>query len=209
MTEEKARQKKLLNEDATTKKVSIKRHRKRVYETTTETEDNSKSTDNNINSKVENISQTPSVVELDNTIMKYIILSVGTGTIPFPVFDLVAIVGIQLKMVSELSEKYGIPFSENISKSIILSLLGSLAPLEIVKGIVGTTSKHIPGLGTLMGTTLLASLSGASTYAVGKVFIKHFESNGTFLNYDLEKMKVYFSKQYSKSTLGVASFMQS
>ncbi len=44
----------------------------------------------------------------------------------------------------------------------------------------------------------VVQLSGASTYAIYKVFIQHFESGGTFLDLDPSKVKSYFSEQFTK-----------
>ena len=40
--------------------------------------------------------------------------------------------------------------------------------------------------------------AGASTYAIGKVFIQHFESGGTFLDFEPAKVRAYFSQQFDK-----------
>jgi hypothetical protein len=37
---------------------------------------------------------------------------------------------------------------------------------------------------------------GASTYAVGKIFVRHFESGGTFLNFNPEQVKEAFQKEF-------------
>jgi len=49
----------------------------------------------------------------------------------------------------------------------------------------------------------LPAVAGASTYAVGQVFIQHFESGGTFLDFDPEKVKGYFAEQFEKGKLAV------
>jgi hypothetical protein len=41
-------------------------------------------------------------------------------------------------------------------------------------------------------------VSGASTYAIYKVFVQHFESGGTFLDLEPAKVKSYFSEQFAK-----------
>ena len=43
-----------------------------------------------------------------------------------------------------------------------------------------------------------AYVGGATTYAVGKVFIEHFESGGTFLDFDPEKMRDHFQELYEE-----------
>ena len=40
--------------------------------------------------------------------------------------------------------------------------------------------------------------SGAATWAIGKVFIQHFASGGTFLDFDPQKVKDYFRNLFEQ-----------
>ena len=44
--------------------------------------------------------------------------------VPIPLVDVAAVGGVQLQMLRRLSEIYGVPFSENMGKSVIASLAG-------------------------------------------------------------------------------------
>ncbi len=44
----------------------------------------------------------------------------------------------------------------------------------------------------------MAALSGASTYALGEVFKKHFETGGTFLDFDPERLRKYYNEKFEK-----------
>jgi len=44
----------------------------------------------------------------------------------------------------------------------------------------------------------LAALSGASTYALGEVFQSHFESGGTFLDFDVTRLKRMYDEKFEK-----------
>lgn len=46
--------------------------------------------------------------------------------------------------------------------------------------------------------TAMSAISGAITYAIGQVFIQHFESGGTFLDFDPKKVKEYFMEQFEE-----------
>ncbi len=127
---------------------------------------------------------------------KYVGWAMGAGLIPFPLADLAAIIGIQVKMLSEISKAYGIEFSENRGKSIVGSLIGGLGATSIAVSIVGSVAKIVPGLGSLFGIATLPVVSGAITYAVGKTFTQHYESGGTFLTFDAEATKESFVKEY-------------
>tara|TARA_B100000959_G_C14984143_1_gene624829 strand:+ start:1472 stop:2068 length:597 start_codon:yes stop_codon:yes gene_type:complete len=191
-----------MKKDASNKKPKIKRTRKRIYESAPreETEDNHISADDLDEGKKEEIRK----LETDVIIKNYWLLSMGASTIPIPLIDVVAVAGIQLKMLHKLAGLYGIEFLENRGKSIVAALIGSILPVEFSRGLVGSVAKIIPGAGLIMGMTTLPIFSGASTYAVGRVFIQHFESGGTFLDFDPEKVKRYYAEQFKRGKEKVA-----
>jgi uncharacterized protein (DUF697 family) len=106
------------------------------------------------------------------------------------------VVGVQLKMINELCAEYGVKFSKQVGKAIIASLMGWL--LTGVLGQVGTILAKLTLLELLGGKAGLAIVSGAATYAIGQVFIQHFESGGTLLDFDAEKSKKYYLEMYEE-----------
>jgi len=52
--------------------------------------------------------------------------------------------------------------------------------------------KSIPLIGSVLGGVSMSILSGATTYAIGRVFKEHFEAGGDFSNMDVEKAKAIF-----------------
>jgi uncharacterized protein (DUF697 family) len=128
---------------------------------------------------------------------KYLPWSMGLGFVPSPILVAAGVVGIQLKMISDISKVYGVPFSENRAKSIVISLLGGVAPAAL-GGVVGGLIASIPFVGLWLLPATLPLLAGGSTYAVGKTFIQHFESGGTFLNFDSLKAKELFAERYEE-----------
>lgn len=128
-----------------------------------------------------------------STVRSHMYVSMGTGVIPLPVVDLVALTGVQMNMARKLSQYYGITFKENLVKNIVASLVGSVLPIGFAGG-VGSMVKAVPFISGLAVLTMPA-LAGAATYALGKVFILHFESGGTFLDFDVEKMREHFQEE--------------
>jgi uncharacterized protein (DUF697 family) len=118
----------------------------------------------------------------------------GAGLIPVPFVDLAAVTGVQIKMLSELSKVYEVPFEKNRGKLIAGSLIGSVVPGAL--GAVGSALKVVPVIGSLAGAPAMVLFCGASTWALGKVFIQHFESGGTFLTFDPEAVKEYYKAQF-------------
>jgi hypothetical protein len=61
-----------------------------------------------------------------------------------------------------------------------------------------SAAKSVPGVGTAAGVMSMSVLGGAATYAIGKVFVQHFESGGTFLDFDPEAVREHFAAEFNK-----------
>lgn len=135
----------------------------------------------------------------ERTVKRYMLGSLAVGVVPVPFVDLPVLTGIQLKMLHSLSNRYGVKFSKHLGKSIIASLLGGSVSVSLSSGALRLLKNVIP-LGAVTSMVGSAAFGGASTYAVGKVFIQHFESGGTLLTFDPEKVRKYYAEQYEKGT---------
>lgn len=131
-------------------------------------------------------------------VKNYMWFSMGAGLIPVPFLDLATISGVQLKMLCDLTNMYNIPFSENKGKSIVTALLGSVVPNSLVGSSVGSLLKMIPVIGTIMGGISLSIFAGAATYAIGKVFIQHYEAGGTLLDFNPAEMNEFFKTKFKE-----------
>ncbi|MBX2817175.1 MAG: DUF697 domain-containing protein [Saprospiraceae bacterium] len=129
-----------------------------------------------------------------NSIIKnHMIWSMGAGLIPVPIADFFAVSAIQLDMVRQLCTLYEIDYKETEGKAMITSVTGSAFARLGARAI-----KFIPGVGSVIGGMTLAVLSGASTYALGEVFKKHFETGGTFLDFDPSRLKKMYDEMFEK-----------
>ncbi len=152
------------------------------------------------NADVESNSIDPASIdpaEVSARIRSHVIASMGLGLIPVPVFDLVAIIGVQLKLVHSLSRLYGVKYTENTAKTLILSLIAGVIPVTLGASLASFV-KMIPGLGSFSGAAGVSILSGALTYAVGSVFAAHFASGGTLMSFDAKAMRKKFREQFRK-----------
>lgn len=146
---------------------------------------------------VEPLSDEERLVEANNFIRRRMFWSAGVGLIALPVVDLVALLALQIDMVRVLAKYYDVPFKRDVVKSIISGLLGSIVPVGLA-GPVAYVVKNIPLVGLPLGVLSMSILGGASTYAVGKVFIAHFEAGGTLLNFDPEAMNEHFKEKFAE-----------
>ncbi len=133
----------------------------------------------------------------NNTIKSFLLGAMGIGLLPYPIVDFIALTALQLGMVKKLSTIYEVEFSQEMGKSFIGSLIGSGTPLLLFKP-AASLIKLIPVVGQAVGMLTMPVIAGASTYAVGKVFKKHFESGGTLFNFDPERMRKYYGEKFEE-----------
>jgi len=136
------------------------------------------------------------VTKAESTVKNHVITAMGLGLVPIPVFDLAALSATQLNMLHSLTRQYEVPFTKDLGKTAIVSLIGSAIPVISVIGL-SSFAKLIPGIGSLAGSAGVSLLSGALTYAVGRVFIQHFESGGTLLSFNAREMRKFFKREFA------------
>jgi uncharacterized protein (DUF697 family) len=126
-------------------------------------------------------------------VKNYVLASAGIALVPVPLADLVGIAALQIKLVHGLAKHYDVPFKESAALSLVASLLSGASSILLVKGLA-SLGKAVPGLGSLAGGGGVAAASASVTYAVGEVFINHFEAGGTLLDFKPEKVKALFKR---------------
>jgi uncharacterized protein (DUF697 family) len=123
-----------------------------------------------------------------------------------PLLDVAAVTFIQLKMLREISALYGVAFAEMRVRAFVAALTGGLAPSALAGATAGSAAKALPGVGWFVGTATVAAFAGASAYAVGHVFIEHFESGGTYLDFKPETMKAFFAAKFQEGQRAAGEF---
>jgi len=127
-------------------------------------------------------------------VRNHVIWSMGAGMIPVLVADVFAVSAIQLDMIRQLCKVYEVDFSETRGKAIVTSLTSS----TLARIGAGSVVKLIPGVGSILGGVTVSVFAGASTYALGEVFKKHFASGGTILDFDPARLKKIYDEKFEK-----------
>lgn len=131
----------------------------------------------------------------DTIIRNHIAWSMGASfLVPIPIADIFAVGALQLDMIRQLCRAYGVPFSETQGKAIVSALTSSTLARAGARSLI----KLVPGLGTLIGGLTVSIFNGASTYALGEVFKRHFETGGTILDFDVEGLKNMYKEKFEK-----------
>ena len=118
-------------------------------------------------------------------VRNHMFASVASGILPIPILDVGILAAIQLRMLKKLADLYEVDFSEQRANAIIGSLAGMGVAATVggvLLSLLPSFAKAVVGIGTL-------TLPPASTYALGQVFIKHFDTGGTFMTFDEERAK--------------------
>ncbi|WP_108661732.1 YcjF family protein [Acuticoccus kandeliae] len=121
------------------------------------------------------------------------------GLIPLPLLDIAAASTIQMRMISQLAELYGVPFSEQIVKTTVTSLVASVIPQAGVGYAALSTVRAVPVVGTALGMATFPALYGAITYALGRTFASYFANGGTIENLTVGDVKERFKAEFARA----------
>lgn len=135
--------------------------------------------------------------DAESTLKGYVIGAMGVSLVPLPLVDLAALLALQLKLVAALSHCYGLTFSHHVNRALLVGLMGSSLPLTTTVT-ASSLLKLFPGIGHLAGGASMSILSGASTYAVGRVFIEYFEAGEAPQPVNARSMKSLFHREFKQ-----------
>lgn len=142
--------------------------------------------------------------QADGIIHRNVLWALGAGVVPIPIADVLAVSAVQVKLLKELSELYGIAFRQDLAKKLVGSLLVGIGGVGVGMALGMSLAKLIPVVGQAFGVISVPVASGAFTHAIGRVFVMHFESGGTFLDFDPQRMREHFKKEFEDAKDKVA-----
>jgi uncharacterized protein (DUF697 family) len=132
-----------------------------------------------------------------NVVKTHIVAGMALGLLPFPLLDMVASSGVQANLLRNLCKHYEVDFDEQVSKCILSSMVRGTLPVLAVLSLSSFT-KLIPGIGTIGGGISMTVLVGATVYATGQVFIRHFEVGGTLRDFNNKHWRAFFQQQFEE-----------
>ena len=116
-------------------------------------------------------------------IHNYVIAAAVAGALPTPFLSGMATKALQMRMIYLLCKVYGVSFSENLAKGVLLVILAGIAGIAFSR-LLNLLIPRITPLGFAANTTAMAIGAGSETYVVGYIVRRHFESGGTLENFD-------------------------
>ena len=97
------------------------------------------------------------------------------GLVPLPAANIASVTAVNLRMVKQLSEVYGVPFQRDRTRSLIITLIAGAAPTGAGLAAASTLMWIVPG-GLIWGLGASAITAGALTRGIGMVFVDSFEA---------------------------------
>lgn len=150
---------------------------------------------------------TVSDAEVERILHNHVMTAMGIGLVPVPLIDFVAVSSVQLNLVRRLAAIYKVPFFKNMFHNVASVLIGGGLPVTSARA-ASSFVKTIPVVGHAVGAVTMPVLAGASTYAIGKVFIQHFASGGTFLTFKPHNVKAYYQEMFEEGQRLAATLKQ-
>ena len=97
------------------------------------------------------------------------------GLVPLPAVNIASVTAINLRMVKQLSELYGVPFQRDRTRSLIIALIAGTVPTGAGLAASSILMWIVPG-GLVWGLGAAALTAGALTRSIGLVFVDSFEA---------------------------------
>jgi uncharacterized protein (DUF697 family) len=97
------------------------------------------------------------------------------GLVPLPAANIASVTAVNLRMVKQLSELYGLPFERDRTRALIIALIAGAVPTGAGIAASSTLMWIVPG-GLVWGLGAAALTAGALTRGIGAVFIESFET---------------------------------
>ncbi|PLX85040.1 MAG: GTPase [Desulfuromonas sp.] len=132
-------------------------------------------------------------------LQKRVLAASAAGLIPSPFIDLAMIGSIQLELIRALAKIYQVPYRKSLGKSLLAGLTGGVVPV-FGAPTVGSLLKLVPVVGMSAAALSVSALGAATTYAVGRTFIMHFETGGTLLDFDVRTMRAHFRREFANAS---------
>jgi uncharacterized protein (DUF697 family) len=135
------------------------------------------------------------LAKVEEIIKNRSLLSAGIGIIPVPVVNLLSVMAIQINMVQDITRLYNVEVKKSWIKNIISSVLGGLATTGL-SGVAAGSLVAVPLVGTSLAVLSAPALNGLTTYAIGYMFVRYFESPDGILKTNFKALGDWFKEGF-------------
>ena len=130
----------------------------------------------------------------EKIVSSHLLSTTAVSLLPIPFFDTGSSMMVQLNMLRQLCDHYGVSFTAKLGKMVLSPVMMSLTAMATSHNLAANFLKMIPGPLGAGGYLSAQWVNGVATYAAGHIFIEHFEGGGTLLDIDAEQMTSRYFK---------------
>jgi len=125
------------------------------------------------------------------------LLAAGLGLVPVPFFNFASATVVQIAMVQSITKLCNIEVKKSWIKNIISSVLGGFTSVGL-SGLAAGTLGAAPIVGTSLAVISAPAVSGLTTYAIGYMFLRYFESEEGFLKTNFKALGNWFKEGFKE-----------
>jgi len=123
------------------------------------------------------------------------LLAAGLGLVPVPVFNFASATAVQIAMVQSITKLCNVEVKKSWVKNIISSVLGGVTATGLSNLAAGTLGTA-PIVGTSLAVISAPAINGLTTYAIGYMFLRYFESEEGFLKTNFKALGNWFKEGF-------------
>lgn len=151
-----------------------------------------------LNDTVEQVDQNNLTAQANKIVRNHSIVGGAIGIVPVPPIGVALIIANGLTMLKNLSSIYDVKFRKDLGKAAISSFLAACGTYSISGRLVWGLGTALPAAVPVIGVVTRPLFAAAVLYVMGKIFIQHFESGGTFLTFDPEKVREHYAELFEE-----------
>lgn len=118
----------------------------------------------------------------------YSLASGGAGLVTAPFLSTAAVTALHLALIRDLATVYDVEFSKDNARGISLALGAAFVPSWLGGGLERWILRRLPAVTGVIGWAVMAGMSAAVTYGLGRTLIEHFEAGGTLADFDVKHL---------------------
>lgn len=141
----------------------------------------------------------PDPAAVEKAIRQNALGAMASCFIPNKIANMAAVTAINLNMARMLSKLYGVEFRHDIATKLIVSAAGMGGTMVFTPLVEDLLFKIVPVYNVQAMVCSVPVMFGGVTYAVGKMFVNHFERGGSFADANIDVMKQSFKAAYKNS----------
>lgn len=129
-------------------------------------------------------------------INRYSIAAGGVAATPIPFSDFALLLPTQIGMITHVSNAYGLDMSADTAKKLAIAFAGVAGAGFGIKLAVGSLLKIIPGLGSIAGGAMNATIAATTTKLMGHAYLSYLDDNFDELENAISSINTDIFKEY-------------